>query len=361
MSNSIKVHILTPPLETQNVRGFLSPIIINNDLLREIGVNFEIFNKVENKLTECDHLMVNAKFFGEDWNYRPQYIIDTLENIKQKNIKIFYCDNYDSTAPIRSEVLPYIDFYLKNMILKNKELYKEKFYGGRIHTDYYNNNFRIKDTTEVFSEPILDDHFIDKIRVSWNYGLANYGFIGRRIAGLYKTIPIKKLLNWPQLFRKPSKRRFNDVFCRISTSYSRETVAFHRILLKEKLDNLYKLDRISIYKYIREIKNSKIVISPFGWGEFSLRDFETFIEGGILMKPNMEHLETYPNFYIPNKTYIPFNWNFSDLIEKIEDTIENYEEKITIAETAQRKYIHYLNSDQAKEEFSMRLLNTLKA
>ena len=102
MSNSIKVHILTPPLQTQNVRGFLSPIIINNDLLREIGVNFEIFNKVENKLTECDHLMVNAKFFGEDWNYRPQYIIDTLENIKQKNIKIFYCDNYDSTAPIRS-------------------------------------------------------------------------------------------------------------------------------------------------------------------------------------------------------------------------------------------------------------------
>ncbi len=361
MSNNIKVHILTPPVETQNVRGFLSPIITNSNLLKDIGINYKIFNRIDNNLTECDHLFVNAKFFGNDWNYRPQYIINILEMIKQKNIKIFYCDNYDSTAPIRSEVLPYVNFYLKNMILKNKELYKEKFYGGRIHTNYYNNNFKIKDTNEIFSDPILNDHLISKIKVSWNYGLANYGFIGRRIAGLYGRFPLKSLLNWPQIFRNPSKKRYNNVFCRISTSYSRETVAFHRLLLKEKLNKIYNLERVSIYKYIKEIKNSKIVISPFGWGEFSLRDFETFIEGGILLKPNMDHLETYPNFYIPNKTFVPFSWDLSDLIEKIEDTIENYDEKITIAETAQRKYFYYLNSIEAKQEFSMRLLNILKA
>ena len=360
MSNNIKVHILTPPIETQNVRGFLSPIITNINLLKDIGISFKLYNKIDYNLTECDYLMINAKFFGHDWSYRPKYVVDTLDMIKQKKIKIFYCDNYDSTAPIRSEVLPYIHFYLKNMILKNKELYKKKFYGGRIHTDYYNNYFTIKDTNEIFSEPILDDLLISKIKLSWNYGLANYGFIGRRIAGLYRRVPIKSLLNWPQLFRKPSKTRQNDVFCRISTSYSRETVAFHRLLLKEKLDKIYQLDKVSIYKYIKEIKNSKIVISPFGWGEFSLRDFETFIEGGILFKPSMEHLETYPNFYIPNRTFIPFNWDLSNLIEKIEDTIENYEEKITIAETAQKKYFYYLNSIEAKQEFSMRLLTILK-
>ncbi len=361
MTNSLKLHILTPQIKTQNVIGFLSPIITNMDILKDIGISFKLYNNLNETITECDYLLINAKFFGRDWTLRPNYVIETLDKLNKKKLKIFYCDNYDSTSPIKTQVLPYIDIYLKNMVLKNKNLYKNKFYGGRIHTDYYFNNFQITDTDEFYSTPILKNEYIDKIKVSWNYGLANYGFLGRRIANLYTKFPIKLLLDWPQLFKSPSEARDNDVFCRISTNYSRETIAFHRKLLKKKLENKYQLDRVSIYKYIKEIKNSKIVVSPFGWGEFSLRDFETFIEGGILFKPNMEHLETYPNFYIKNETYIPFNWDFSDLIEKLEETIENYSERIKIAELAQSKYFYYLKSVEAKQEFCMRFYNILNS
>ncbi len=361
MTSNLTVHILTPPLKTQNIIGFLTPIITNKYLLRDIGIKFKLFYNINYALTNCDYLLINAKFFGDDWTFRPDYVIETLNKLSQKKLKIFYCDNYDSTSPIKSEVLPHVNVYLKNMILKDKELYKNRFYGGRIHTDYYYNYFNVKDKNEFFSTPILNNDYINKIRVSWNYGLANYGFIGRRIANLYDKISIKRLLNWPQKFRNPHKTRKNNVFCRISTNYNRETVAFHRKLLKKKLDDIYEFDRVPIYKYIKEIKNSKLVISPFGWGEFSLRDFETFIEGGILLKPNMEHLETYPNFYIPNQTFIPFNWDFSDLIEKLENTLENYSEKINIAEIAQKKYLYYLNSTEAKHEFCNRFHNILKA
>ena len=40
------------------------------------------------------------------------------------------------------------------------------------------------------------------------------------------------------------------------------------------------------------------MVSPFGFGEITLKDFETFLSGSVLVKPNMSHMETYPNFYI---------------------------------------------------------------
>ncbi len=361
MSGYLKINILTPTMETQNVRGFLSPIIINDNLLRDLGLKIKLFHKIDESIHDCDCLMINAKFFGKDWNYRPDYVIDWLDKFKKSKIKLFYCDNYDSTAPIKKEVLPYIDFYLKNMLLKDRALYKNIFYGGRIHTDFYNRQFGINDKNILYSDSIPEEDYTNKIKVSWNYGLANYGFVGRRIAGLYAKLPFKFFLNSPQFFQKPEKLRSNDVFCRISTNYSRETVAFHRLLLKKKLEENFDIGKVSIYKYIQEIKNSKIVISPFGWGEFSLRDFETFISGGILIKPDMEHLETYPNFYIPNETFIPFKWDFSDINEIIHDTISNYKYRIDIAKNAQEKYRFHLNSIDARKEFSMRFYKIIKS
>ena len=41
---------------------------------------------------------------------------------------------------------------------------------------------------------------------------------------------------------------------------------------------------------------TKVVISAFGLGEIILKDFETFLTGGMLMKPDMSHMETWPNF-----------------------------------------------------------------
>ena len=61
-----------------------------------------------------------------------------------------------------------------------------------------------------------------------------------------------------------------------------------------------------------------ISVVPFGYGEITLKDFESFMNGCILAKPSLNHMDTWPDFYIEDKTYIPFSWDLLDIIEKIE-------------------------------------------
>ena len=53
-------------------------------------------------------------------------------------------------------------------------------------------------------------------------------------------------------------------------------------------------------------------ISPFGWGEICFRDFESIILGKLLIKPNCDHIITWPNIYQDNM-YVPIDWDASNL------------------------------------------------
>ena len=83
---------------------------------------------------------------------------------------------------------------------------------------------------------------------------------------------------------------------------------------------------------------SKILPSPFGWGELGVRDYEAFINGSLLLKPDMTHMETWPNIFIPEQTYQPFSWDFSNLESNILKLLENKKERIRIAQNGQDAY-----------------------
>ena len=74
-----------------------------------------------------------------------------------------------------------------------------------------------------------------------------------------------------------------------------------------------KNNKVNYKKYRNLLKNANVILSPFGWGEICFRDREAFINGGVLLKPDMSHIETFPDFYKKNLTYIPCNWDLSDL------------------------------------------------
>ena len=57
------------------------------------------------------------------------------------------------------------------------------------------------------------------------------------------------------------------------------------------IGNLF-LGKINYYKYHKLLEDSKVVISPFGWGELAYRDFEAFYNSCLLLKPNIDHLIT---------------------------------------------------------------------
>jgi hypothetical protein len=74
---------------------------------------------------------------------------------------------------------------------------------------------------------------------------------------------------------------------------------------------------IPLSDYNKEILDVKAILSPFGWGEVCFRDFEAIFNGGVLVKPNMSHLQTYPNVFQNNLTYLPIQWDGEDLAEKV--------------------------------------------
>lgn len=86
-------------------------------------------------------------------------------------------------------------------------------------------------------------------------------------------------------------------------------------------------------KYMKELRSARICFSPFGYGEVCWRDYEAIMCGALLVKPDMSHVETEPNIFIPFQTYVPVSWDFSDLVEKIDFYLknDNAREKITQA------------------------------
>lgn len=74
---------------------------------------------------------------------------------------------------------------------------------------------------------------------------------------------------------------------------------------------------MSLLNSYEETKKSKAIISPFGFGEICGRDMEAFVNGCAMIKMDMSHLETYPNWYAEDETYISIDWDFQNFNEVI--------------------------------------------
>ena len=102
-------------------------------------------------------------------------------------------------------------------------------------------------------------------------------------------------------------------------SYERNTVSFQRKEIASILREKISVKKLKRKKYFTEMENSKICISPFGLGEITLRDFEIIISGSAIFKANCDHMETWPNLFVKDRTYLYYKWDLSDFKEKLED------------------------------------------
>ena len=110
---------------------------------------------------------------------------------------------------------------------------------------------------------------------------------------------------------------------------------------------------------MKELRQSKVILSPFGWGEITLKDFEVFLTSGMLLKPSMEHLETWPDFYVDGVTYKSFDWDLNDLEQKIEWALENPETREVIALQGHDRYLQHTSGVNAGEIFATHLKSVL--
>ena len=353
------VHVLTEGFVSPNVRAFLFPLIYYKNTLKERGIIVKYFTKVKECIKDCDLLIVESKFHKKRWLNHTVEILNELNDLKNNIGKLLYFDTSDSTSLLHPEVLPIVDEYYKSQILNDKELYSKPMYGNRIFTDYVNNEFEVVDEKPSYSIPVVDKEHLDNIQIFWNSCLANYSWSGKYLMELYSKLPLNILLRYPQKKINSKCIRKNDVSCRISTAYERDTVAWFRTKAKRELEEWGVSSRLSYKKYCKELTDSKIVVSPFGWGEINYKDYEAFLSGVLLVKPDMSHLDTWPMLYKNNETYVSYKWDQSDLKKTIRNILNDYEAHRIIAENGHENYLSYLDPEKFRNVFCERFENII--
>ena len=69
------------------------------------------------------------------------------------------------------------------------------------------------------------------------------------------------------------------------------------------------------------MKNSKVSVGSYGWGEVCYREFEAITCGTAIMCPDMSLIETWPNIYIDNETYLSYDLDFKNFEQKLSHLI----------------------------------------
>lgn len=354
-----KVNVLTHGFSSANGSAFLFPLYAFRRELATSGFQIEIFQSMSEKVMDCDILIIESKFYSARWNKEEAYILEELSGIKSKGLKLLYANLQDSTTWDHAKVLPYVSVYLKSQVLANREDYCRSYYGNRIYTDYYHKAFGIDDEAEELSLP-TEPEYLSKIHPAWNSGMANYSTFGPKKTTALTKLNMPGLLSFPKAIATPSANRNLEVHCRMGINYKKKTVRWQREMIRGLLETRLNSQKVGRRTYMDELCRSKVVLSPFGLGEITLKDFEVFLAGSILLKPDVSHMETWPNFLESEKTYIPFRWDCSDLLERLEEILRNPESYRDIAYEGQARYIRYTSGSEAPQLFCERFANLMK-
>ena len=291
---------------------------------------------------------------------------ELLEMLRERYERLIYIDNNASAGAVKERALRTCDLYYKRSLYADRSLYCEPVRSGRLFVDHY---FRGESARRVRaadgagggtgsaaagtavsgSNPsrsvrrLAADAPLDRLRLLWNIGIGSYPRSGTRkalvlrlgaggariarrlrrpelesaaIAGvrrLYRNAPSagRKVAGMPVASRQPV------VSARFGTSFDVPGIGGHRALFEgaASRDERFRTGFTDLRTYNRELRTAAGVLSPFGYGEECLRDFEAVVHGAVLIKPSMDHVETWPDIYRPWRTYFPCRWDASDLSE----------------------------------------------
>ena len=344
-------------------RAFNCPLILCRKLFSEEEISLKFFFNKTKKLYHSDVLFINSNVFRPFWQKDKKEIFKTLENSRKHQQKIVWFDTTDSTWCTQFEVLPYVDLFLKNQIFQDRKHYLKQFRTGRVFTDFFDDLYHTGEAEYEYAIPAAEE--LNKIDISWascfeNYNESRYS-LPNKIRNFVRPftanfLPEKLLID----FGSPIKNRTQNISARFGLGHTRPSVVAHRKAVKSVLEK-FEVDcsRIPLSDYFKELKNSKISVSPFGVGEFCYRDYESIICGTVLVKPDMSHMSTWPDFYQADKTFIAYRWDLADLSEKLEYLLGNPVLCQKIAENAQSLYRQSI-SPEGRKEFVDRIILFLK-
>ncbi len=357
------INILTWTLPFKSGFNIYHPIIKWRKEFKKIGIQFFFFpSHLNSKIFNCDILIIDYRYFEQiiKGNYKPSgfqsnnldFIFQLLEKAKNKNIKCVLFDTSDAAGTRCNNLIPQFDIWLKKQAFKDVTRY------SRIEGENQARIWMPDDIPEIekYKFPPIHTDNVKKLRLGWNIGLCDYNHTKQKIM---EYLPINITYFAPKLFNK-LKFINPDINKNFLFSYrgkiSNDNIRYNynRMLLYNTITNSFTHNRwnailgekIPKMKYLAELSNSKAAISPFGWGEICYRDFEIILNGSLLIKPNMEHVETFPNFYIPHTTFIPVQWDYKDLPELLDKMNKDFSPYIKIIKNSQELFEFYHQDSQ---------------
>ena len=301
----IKVKILNPR-EDRNEPTF-RPLFFVEDMLKDYSIDIT-------ESDDYDFLFVGMHDFLNKKIPLNESIEYGLENLSKISGDYFLFDGSDSTSLMGAyEVFEQSDaiYLMKNQKFNTREEYK---------TPYAFNKYFWGDGSDLDLSYDISKENWDKIKfsgINLGYWVPNYHNIQPMCNN--KNIDMCAIFQAKHDYSEDHKVR-NDIF------YTE-----HRNGLWDRLEPLkvkYNMltERMPYQEYVQNLWRSKITLSPFGMGELCFRDFEAMQFGTIILKPDQFKVDSFPNMMIENETYIPCKYDWSDLEEKIDYILGNFDE-----------------------------------
>ena len=278
------------------------PFVMAQNMFREVGMEFTTSDNY-------DYAFVGQASIIDKKKPLKESIERGLEFVSKIKGDYFIVDGQDATTLIgtidvfrESNAL----LFLKNTYLKDFDLYKQGWANGRYY--WGKGEYSVPD--------------IDKLKPRMKLTGCNW---------LHTVQP-----NWLDY----SQEKSYDLSCMFGYP-TKEPVYEHDVCQTDYYDphrknlmgvlgdkyNVAKLIdgvRLPPEEYYQKMFNSKIIMAPLGYGEMAPRDLESAMFGSVLMKPDMSYILSEPFIYEDDETYIAVNYDWSNLEEKIDYVLSDY-------------------------------------
>ena len=278
------------------------PFVMAQDIFGEVGIEFTTSE-------DYDYAFVGQASIIDKKKPLKESVEKGLDFVSKITGDYFIIDGQDATTLIgtidvfrESNAL----LFLKNTYLRDFDLYKQGWANGRSY--WGKGDYSVPDIDELKSKMKLTGcNWLHTIQPNWfDYSQ-------------------EKIYDVSCMFGYPTKERvYEHDLCQ--TDYYDP----HRKNLMDILGDKYKIaglvngKRIPIEEYYQKMYSSKIIMAPLGYGEMAPRDLESAMFGCVLMKPDMSYILSEPFIYDDRETYIAVNYDWSNLEEKIDYVLSDY-------------------------------------
>ena len=249
----------------------------------------------------------------------------------------------DAASLLRSDVF----IYTKEIGYITKDRYLTPLVDNRHHTTLIAPDLR----ASAKSDPILNETLLDKISI-----LHPIYRQEARFSPYFSVEHQKKARITDHRKRSIDVFFSGNVYFRSSESrIAGPLITQHRKTLVAKLSNslpervvrLIGIGKaLSPDEFRKQLLRSKIFVSPYGWGEYSWKDFEAALSGCILVKPQSSFLKSYgPALY--QNAIVECQPDYSDLPEVIDRILCSLNQFQQRAQAMRKELVDARTNDQS--------------